>query len=205
MSRPASNDHRRDIPTPSMNSQPPSTGESSREIDLIGIYYTLRGQAWIVLACAAAALLIAGIYLWWTPKVYEGQAVIQVDQSERKVVKIDDINNENFESIESLKTLEQNLSNWTLLQRVVQPEAALVAEPHHDDRGDGLADRAQAVLHVGVRLGHRAPAGRPDQPAVPHHARDQARRPSVALCAGDAGEEPAGGGRQDGFGHDWGR
>jgi len=52
MSRPASNDHRRDIPTPSMNSQPPSTGESSREIDLIGIYYTLRWQAWIVLACA---------------------------------------------------------------------------------------------------------------------------------------------------------
>jgi len=129
MSRPARNNQRRDTPTPSMNSQPPSAGESSREIDLIGIYYTLRGQAWIVLACAAGALLIAGIYLWWTPKVYEGQAVIQVDQSERKVVKIDDINSENFESIESLKTLEQNLSNWTLLERVVHnPKLNLTPE-----------------------------------------------------------------------------
>src|SRR5947209_813438 len=112
-----------------MNSQPTSTGESSREIDLIGIYYTLRSQAWIVAAAAAAALLIAGVYLWWTPKVYEGQAVIQVDQSERKVVKIDDINSENFESIESLKTLEQNLSNWTLLERVVHnPKLKLTPE-----------------------------------------------------------------------------
>ncbi len=110
---------RYETPTPPMNLQPPPTGEPSREIDLIGIFYTLRSQAWIVAACVATALVFGGVYLWWAPKVYEGQAVIQVDQAGRKVVKIDGIDSENFESIESLKTLEQNLSNWTLLQRVV--------------------------------------------------------------------------------------
>jgi capsular exopolysaccharide synthesis family protein len=36
------------------------------------------------------------------------------------VVKIDEIDTENLESVEALKTLEQNLSNWTLLARVVR-------------------------------------------------------------------------------------
>jgi len=74
-----------------MNSQPTSTGESSREIDLIGIYYTLRRPGLDRPGLCRGRLADRRVYLWWTPKVYEGQAVIQVDQSERKVVKIDDI------------------------------------------------------------------------------------------------------------------
>jgi succinoglycan biosynthesis transport protein ExoP len=90
------------------------------EIDLIGIYYAVRGQAWLILVCVAISLLAGAAYLHWAPKVYEGQAVLQVEQSERKVVKIDDIDAESLESLEALKTLEQNLSNWTLLERVAR-------------------------------------------------------------------------------------
>lgn len=86
----------------------------------MGIYYTLRGQTWVLAGCVALSLFMACAYLWWTPKVYEGQAVIQVGQGERKVVKIDGIDSENLESVEALKTLEQNLSNWSLLERVVR-------------------------------------------------------------------------------------
>jgi len=77
----------------------------------------------------AACLSLGLLYLWWTPKIYEGQAVIQVGQSERRVVKIDGIDSENLESVEALKTLEQNLSNWTLLARVVRnPKLGLTGE-----------------------------------------------------------------------------
>src|SRR5580700_94125 len=103
-----------------MNLRQPSTGEPIGELDVLGIYYTLRAQVWVVLACVGTGLLLGAAYLWWAPKIFEGEAVIQVDQGERKVVKIDEIDSENLESVEALKTLEQNLSNWTLLERVAR-------------------------------------------------------------------------------------
>lgn len=112
-----------------MNSQSNPGNHGPGEIDFVGIYYTLRSQIWTIAACVALALIGAFAYLWWTPKIYEGQAVIQVDQAARKVVKIDGIDSENLESIESLKTLEQNLSSWTLMERVVRnPKLALTPE-----------------------------------------------------------------------------
>ena len=52
-------------------------------------------------------------------------------------------------------------------QPVVEPEPAFVAQPHHRDGGDGLADGTEPVLDVGVRLGHFSAPGRPREPAVP--------------------------------------
>ncbi len=92
----------------------------------------------------------------------------------------------------------QRRARQVLLQRVVERQPALVAQSHHDGRGNRLADRPEPVLHVGVRLRHVAAPGRPGEPAVAHHAGDQAGRAAVALRAGGAGQEPAGGGRQDG-------
>jgi polysaccharide biosynthesis transport protein len=103
-----------------MNPGKQPAGEGVGEIDVLGLYYAFRGQLWVIIVCAVVSLLGGALYLWWTPKVYEGQAVIQVDQSERRVVKIEEIDNENLESVEALKTLEQSLSNWTLLERVVR-------------------------------------------------------------------------------------
>jgi len=94
--------------------------EALGEIDVLGIYYAIRGQAWVIAACAGISLLAAVVYLRFAQKIYGGEAVIQVDQAERKVVKIDEIGAESLESGEALKTLEQNLCNWTLLERVVR-------------------------------------------------------------------------------------
>jgi succinoglycan biosynthesis transport protein ExoP len=106
--------------TPPMKPRLQPLGESIGEIDLIRIYYTLRSQVWIVLTCVGVGLLLGAAYLWHTPKIYEGQAVIQVGRAERKVVNIDGVDTDNLESVEALRTLEQNLSNWTLLERVVR-------------------------------------------------------------------------------------
>ena len=63
------------------------------------------------------------------------------------------------------------------VERVVEVQPALVAQPHHHDGGDRLADRPEPVLDVGVRLGHLAPA-RPTRPA-----RRRGRRPATRLGA----------------------
>src|SRR4051812_23460574 len=103
-----------------MNNRPSSRIDAFPEINLVSLYYTLRRQLWLIAVCAVVALLGGFIYLSVAPRVYLGQAVIQVPQSERRVVKIEDLEPENPQSIEFLKTLEQNLSNWTVLERVVR-------------------------------------------------------------------------------------
>ena len=68
------------------------------------------------------------------------------------------------------------------LERVVEVEPALVAQAQDRHRGDRLADRPEPVLHVGVRLLHRADAGRPGQ----RRRRGRPRRSGTARgwCAG---------------------
>ncbi len=56
-----------------------------------------------------------------------------------------------------------------------------------DDGGDGLADRPEPVLDVGVRLGHLTAPGRPGQPAVPDDPGDQARAPGPPAGRGPRG------------------
>jgi hypothetical protein len=92
-----------------------------------------------------------------------------------------------------------------LLERVVEVQPTLVAQPHHEDRSHALADRAEPVLDVGVLARHLADAGRPGQPAAADDADHQSGRPTVALYACGPGEQDAGGRRQYGIGHVLGR
>lgn len=105
-----------------MNKRAPSS-QRAAEIDFAGLFYRLRDQIWLVFACMGIALLAAAAYLVWTPRLYQGEAVVQVDQTERKVLQIDDIDRESMESLEALKTLELNLSSRPLLERVVRNPA----------------------------------------------------------------------------------
>lgn len=104
---------------PSMNNRPASVAEGLPEIDLLGIYYTLRRQVWIIGGCLGVALALCFAYLWWAPKVFVGESIVQVEQSDRSV-KIAADERENLQSAEFLKTLEQNLSSWPVLERVVR-------------------------------------------------------------------------------------
>ncbi len=75
-----------------------------------------------------------------------------------------------------------------LLQRVGQIDQALVAQPQDQDGREGLGDRADPVLRVGVRtmvLDTRTrPA--PGRTPLPAHRGHQRRRPPVPLRHGDA-------------------
>ncbi len=97
-----------------------SAAESSVEVDLPGIYYSFREQIVLIAVCVVLALIGAAFYLLWTPKLYRSQAIIQIEQAERKVVKIEDLDAQNLQSMEALKTMEMNLTNWVLLARVVK-------------------------------------------------------------------------------------
>ena len=73
------------------------------------------------------------------------------------------------------------------LQPVVEVEGARVAQAEHGDRRDGLRDRPEPVLDVGVRLLDRAPSGRPRQPTAADHGGDPATAPARRAGRGRCG------------------
>jgi succinoglycan biosynthesis transport protein ExoP len=80
----------------------------------------LREKAWLIAISTIVVILLGGAYIMRTSKVYDADTVVQVEQAEHKIVNIQDINNEDLNSMELLKTIEQNLGNKVLVQRLIQ-------------------------------------------------------------------------------------
>jgi hypothetical protein len=87
-----------------------------------------------------------------------------------------------------------------LVERVVQVQPALVAQPHHQHRDERLGDRPDAVLRVGRRCGAAdvAPAAGPQHVAAAHDGGDQRRRAVLRLFGGETAEQGELGGLEHG-------
>jgi succinoglycan biosynthesis transport protein ExoP len=130
----------------------------------------LRSKALLIAICTAGALVLAFLYTLFTPRVYSVQTVIQIEQEEQKVVKIEGIKSEDLKSLEALKTFEQNVTSPEVLLRVIHnPELRndptfLPEVQHKSDNAlqQALARHIDARLRRGTRLiditvNHRSP------------------------------------------------
>jgi len=88
--------------------------------DFRAMYYMLREKAWLIVLAAFVVVLLGGTYIMRTPKVYAADTVVQVEQAQHKIVNIQDISNEDLNSLELLKTIELNLGNKVLAQRLMK-------------------------------------------------------------------------------------
>ena len=87
--------------------------------------------------CAFLAGLFLGLgYLARTPKLYQGHIVLEVDIQEPTLVRSDDgasrMRSAFLASQDALRTIEQNLTNRTLMARVIRAEGLA------DDEGRAL-------------------------------------------------------------------
>jgi capsular exopolysaccharide synthesis family protein len=89
------------------------------EIDFQETFHILKEKAWLIVTCVFVMLLLAGGYLMTAKKLYAARTVIQVEQSERKVVNIEQINREDLTDLSALKTVEQSLTSRTLYWKVI--------------------------------------------------------------------------------------
>ena len=131
------------------------------EIDFRAILYTILERAWIIGIALALTVGAALYYINTTPKIYEAETVLQVEESARKVVNIQEVANEDLKTTEQLKTVEQNLANQVVLQGVIDslkltPEQ-LGLKPNGQSVSDGQMMRALAgalttKLQRGTRL-----------------------------------------------------
>ena len=135
------------IPTASGQVFSPTTGTSidpageRRGFDFRHFWHSLIEKLWIVLLCVLAGFFASVIYLARTPKLYQGHIVLEVDVQDPTPIRSEDptmrLRTMFLASQEALRTIEQNLTNRSLLARVV--------------RAEGLADDGgKALLGIAV-------------------------------------------------------
>src|SRR2546423_4900498 len=111
-------------------------GEQKRGLDFPRLWHAVVERIWIVVLCIVAGLFLALGYLARTPKLYQGHIVLEVEFQEPSLGGADEpasrMRSMFLASQEALRTIEQNLSNRTLLARVVRAEGLA------DDGGKAL-------------------------------------------------------------------
>jgi polysaccharide biosynthesis transport protein len=114
--------------------------EQKRGIDFLRLWHAIAERIWIVALCVVAGLFLAIGYLARTPKLYQGHIVLEVEFQEPNLVASDEpasrMRSMFLASQEALRTIEQNLTNRTLLARVVRAEGLA------DDGGRALLGRS---------------------------------------------------------------
>src|SRR5438094_6890763 len=118
--------------TVSQNSEKPAAplngqyADGLHKFDFLRFWHSLVERIWIVAICVLAGLFLALGYLARTPKLYMGHSVLEVEFQEPTVIATDDptsrMRSMFLASQEALRTIEQNLTNQTLLSRVVRAE-----------------------------------------------------------------------------------
>ena len=97
-----------------------------RGFDLRHFWHALLERVWIVVLCALAGFFLALGYLARTPKLYQGHIVLEVEFAEPTFINAEDaslrMRSIFLSSQEALRTIEQNLTNRSLLARVVRAE-----------------------------------------------------------------------------------
>ena len=115
--------------------------EPKHGFDFRRFWHSLVERIWIVALCVVAGLFLALGYLARTPNLYQGHTVLEVQFEEPTIITTEDptarMRSMFLASQEALRTIEQNLTNQTLLARVI--------------RSEGLAeDGGRALLGQGI-------------------------------------------------------
>src|SRR3954464_1472058 len=101
--------------------------ETRSRTDFRHLWHTILEKLWILILCTIAGLFLALGYLARTPKLYQGHIVLEVDIQEPTLVRSDDgaarMRSAFLASQDALRTIEQNLTNRTLLARVIRSES----------------------------------------------------------------------------------
>jgi len=109
-------------------SSPPPQEPAPEPLDLRTLYHLLRERAWLIATCLLVAILATAAYLSRAPRIYAAHAVVQVEQEEPKILKVEGVQQERLQSLEALKTVEQTLQSRALLARVLDSNN-LAADP----------------------------------------------------------------------------
>jgi len=100
--------------------------DGPHKFDFRRYWHSFLERIWIVAICVLAGLFLALGNLARTPKLYQGHTLLEVEFQEPTFIAADDpttrMRSSFLASQDALRTIEQNLTNQTLLARVVRSE-----------------------------------------------------------------------------------
>lgn len=140
------------------NQQTPELGFNLQEF-----LHAAYSKLWLVALCFLTIVFVGLLYISTATPIYEATATIQVEQSEQKVVKIEDISSEDLKATEILKTMENNLQRRSLLKRTAwnlklreHKSFASLIEAHPEEKPhDVVVAYLQENISVKLRRGTR--------------------------------------------------
>ena len=95
-------------------------------LDLRHLWHSLLEKLWIVLLCVVGGLFLGLAYYARTPNLYQGHIVLEVDVQDSSPLPNSDSSSRIrmlfLATQEAMRTIEQNLTNRSLLARVVKSE-----------------------------------------------------------------------------------
>ena len=116
----APNSHKPDVPLAGQYA------DGLQMFDFRRYWHSFLERIWIVAICVLAGLFLALNHLARTPKLYQAHTVLEVEFEEPSFIPTNDATTRTrsafLASGEALRTIEQNLTNQTLLARVVRSE-----------------------------------------------------------------------------------
>jgi succinoglycan biosynthesis transport protein ExoP len=104
------------MPAPVSVPRPPTPATS---FDLKRFYHTLLERSWLVVTVLVLAVLLTFAYIQRQPVLYAASAVVQIEQEEARVVKVEKFQAEDLRWMDALRTIEQTLKSRAVLERVV--------------------------------------------------------------------------------------
>jgi uncharacterized protein involved in exopolysaccharide biosynthesis/Mrp family chromosome partitioning ATPase len=133
--------------------------EGLQRFDVRRFWHSFIERVWIVALCVVAGLFLALGYLARTPKLYQGHTLLEVEFQEPTFIPTEDsatrMRSIFLASQEALRTIEQNLTNQTLLSRVVRSEGLA------EDGGRALVGQSL----VNEKASSQTPRGEPSPAA----------------------------------------
>ncbi len=152
-----------DSPPPAPSALDEFNGQNTAPgFDFRGLLHQLVSKSWIIVLCLAAALAFAFSYLARTPKLFLSRGVLEVDTVAENIAPVQSSRPESFQSLEQLRTIEQNLRNRSLMERVVRAADLVHAPGFLPPREDGalyspesLAGALGGMVNATVRRGTR--------------------------------------------------
>ncbi len=130
-------------------------GDGLPRFDFRRYWHSFLERVWIVAICVLAGLFLALGYLARTPKLYQGHTLLEVEFQEPSFIPTEDSTTRMrsifLASQEALRTIEQNLTNQTLLSRVVRSEGltqdggrALLGQSAVTDKSSSATERTES-------------------------------------------------------------
>lgn len=134
---------------------PPHSG-----LDAKRVYHALVERLWLVAIFIIVAALLSAGYIKRQPVLYAASAIVQVEQDEARVVKVERFQAEDLRYPDALRTIEQTLKGRAVLERVVDTLAltrdqsflTAVEEPSKAQAASILDRMVTVRLRKGTRL-----------------------------------------------------